>query len=107
MRTALPAGSRWSARCTAFIPYGDFEIGFGNIVFDHPVDANYTHDNSFVYDFGGGVDRDLNETFAVKFDVQVQSERFGTEYSRLTPYNVNVGLVYHIPFKGLRPHRGY
>jgi hypothetical protein len=86
----------------SFHPYGDFEVGFGNIIFNHPVDPNYTHDNSFVWDFGGGLDHDITRTWAVKFDAQIQSWKLGSEYSRLTPYNVNVGLIYHIPFRGLR-----
>ena len=88
-----------------FHPYVDFLVGSGNIKFDHPEiygSANYTHDNSLVYDFGGGLDYDLIRNFAVKVDVQGERWVIGVERPAFYPYNGSVGILYRIPFRELR-----
>ena len=88
-----------------FHPYVDFFVGGGKIKFDHPEiygSPNYTHDNSFIYDFGGGLDYDLIRNFAVKIDAQGQRWQIGVEHPTFYPYNASVGLVYRIPFRALR-----
>ena len=87
-----------------FHPYVDFLVGSGNIHFDHPEiygSPTYTHDNSFVYEAGGGVDYDLIRNFAVKVDFQDERWRLGTERPAFNPNNGSVGIVYRIPFRAL------
>ncbi len=91
-----------------FHPYVDFLVASGKIKFDHPEiygNAFYTHDDSLVYDFGGGVDYDLNSRFALKADFQVQRWHTGIERPPFYPYNASLGIQYRIPFSNLRPHR--
>ena len=100
-------GFKFERRFNRFHPYVDFLVASGNIKFDHPEiygSSTYTHDNSFVYDFGGGVDYDLVRNFAVKLDVQGERWEIGVEKPPFYPYNASVGVVYHIPFRDLR-HR--
>ncbi len=89
-------------------PYGDLLLGYGIIDFEHPAifpTGPYTHDNSFVYQGGGGLDLDLSPHFALKLDAQAQSWRLGSEANRLTPVLGTVGVVYRIPFRALEGRR--
>ena len=92
-----------------FHPYIDFMVGGGKIKFDHPEiygSTTYTHDNSFVYDFGGGLDYDLVRNFAIKLDVQGQRWEIGVEKPPFYPYNASIGVLYRIPFRPFnRRHR--
>ena len=59
-------GFKFERRFNRFHPYVDFLVASGTIKFDHPEiygSTTYTHDNSFVYDFGGGVDYDVVRNF--------------------------------------------
>ena len=90
-----------------FKPYVDFLVADGGIKFDHPeiygpLNSTYTHDSSFVYDFGGGLDYTLIRNFSFKLDVQGQRWNVGTERIPFYPYTGNVGIVYTIPFRALR-----
>ena len=90
-----------------FHPYLDLLAESGKVKFDHPEiygDPSYTHDNSFVYDLGAGVDYDLTRSFALKAEVQGQRWQIGAERPAFNPYNGSVGVVYRIPFRELR-HR--
>ena len=93
-----------------FHPYVDFLAGKGYIFFDHPElisgpGSTYTQDDSTVYTFGGGLDYNAYRNFDLKIDAQDSSWKIGTEVSRFNPYNVSVGVVYHISFGRLRAHR--
>ena len=78
-------------------PYGDFLVGPGDIHF--PLNFGYTHDNSTVYSYGGGIDFPVYRSFSLKLDVQGQHWNTGSFI--YTPTLGTVGLVYAIPF---RPH---
>lgn len=86
-------------------PYVTALIGFGNIAFVHPVIQTdgkpYAHDDSKVYDAGGGLDYDLSRSFAVEFDAQLQFWRLGIHAPLLTPAVATVGLVYRIPHRSV------
>ena len=100
-------GFKFERAFRRFRPYIDFLVASGNIKFDHPEiygSTTYTHDNSFVYDFGGGVDYDRIRNFAIKVDVQGTRWQLGTERPTFYPYNGSVGILYRIPFRELR-HR--
>ena len=98
-------GFKFERAFNRFHPYVDVMVASGNIKFDHPEiygSSDYTHDNSFVYDAGGGLDYDLIRHFAVKLDVQGERWKIGTEKPPFYPYNASVGLLYRIPFRDLR-----
>ena len=98
-------GFKFERAFNRFHPYVDLLIASGNIKFDHPEiygNPNYTHDNSTVYDFGGGLDYDLVRNFAIKVDVQGQRWRIGVEQPAFEPYNGSIGILYRIPFRALR-----
>ena len=91
-----------------FHPYLDFLVEGGRVNFDHPEiygSPFYTHDDSFVYNGGGGVDYDLSPRFALKVDFQAQHWKTGSEHPPFYPYNGSVGIVYRVPFSSLRPRR--
>ncbi len=90
-----------------FHPYVDFLVESGKIKFDHPsiFDPTYTHDDSFVYDIGGGFDYDLVGNFAFKADIQGQRWVIGAERQPFNPYNVSAGVMYRIPFRALHRRR--
>lgn len=80
-----------------FLPYGDFLVGPGTI--DFPYNVGYTHDNSVVYSYGGGIDIPVTRNFALKLDAQGQ--HWNTGNLTYTPTLGTVGVTYTIPF---RPH---
>jgi len=85
-------------------PYADVMIGYGVIDFKRPAiypTGPYKSDNSTVYSMGGGADVDLTSHFAVKGDFEYNSWKLGTEYSRLTPMAVSVGVLYRFQFRAL------
>ncbi len=98
-------GFKFERGFNRFHPYVDFLVASGNIKFDHPEiygSTTYTHDNSFVYDFGGGLDYDLVRHFGVKLDVQGERWQIGVEKPPFYPYNASVGIFYRIPFRDLQ-----
>jgi len=83
-------------------PYGDFLAGYGSIFYDHPSTPSYTHDNSLVYSYGGGVDFDVTRNFQGMVDFQGQSWNIGKSAGdKFSPSIFSVGVRYVIPFK---PH---
>jgi hypothetical protein len=86
-----------------YYPYADVLVGLGSIYYNHPTIPGYTHDNSIVFSFGGGVDIDLIHNFQAKLDIQGQHWNLGTgnDSDILTPSVISIGLAYRIPFK---PH---
>ena len=105
--TTFGGGFKFERAFGRFHPYLDFLVESGKIKFDHPEiygSPTYTHDNSLVYDLGGGLDYDLTRSFALKVEVQGQRWRLGAERPAFNPYNGSVGVVYRIPFRELRHH---
>jgi hypothetical protein len=84
-------------------PYADFLAGYGSIHFNHPTIPGYTHDNSTVYSYGGGLDVDLMRHFQARVDFQGQRWALGTDgpNDKFSPSILSIGLRYVIPFK---PH---
>jgi opacity protein-like surface antigen len=95
-------GPKVEKRLGRVSPYANFLLGYGMFTFTHPVSA-YTHDNSVVYDFGGGVDVAVTRSLSLKGDLQYQSWQLGSEDNRMMPVAVSVGVTYHIRSK---PHWG-
>jgi len=85
-------------------PYADFLAGYGSTYYDHPVEPGYTHDNSAVYSYGGGLDIDLMRHFQAMVDFQGQHWNISNNNSAtgiFSPSIFSIGLRYVIPFK---PH---
>ena len=76
-------------------PYGDFLVGPGTIEF--PYNVGYTHDNSVVYSYGGGVDIPVYRSFAAFADLQGQ--HWNTEPLTYSPSLLTIGVRYTIPFR--------
>jgi hypothetical protein len=101
------AGGKIGKRFGRFSPYATGFIGYGTVTYLHPIvfaNGPYTHDNSVVYDGGGGIDYDLIRGFALKADFQYQHWNLGSELTPLTPMTYSGGIVYRIPagrLKGL------
>lgn len=76
-------------------PYADFLVGPGTI--DFPYNIGYTHDNSVVYSYGGGVDIPVYRNFAAFADVQGQ--HWNTDPLTYSPSLLTIGVRYTIPFR--------
>ena len=75
-------------------PYVNFLVGPGDV--KYPLSTTYTHDNSIVYDAGGGVDVGFIGNVSIKLDLQYQ--RWNTDTYRFTPVLGSIGVTYHFPF---------
>lgn len=91
-------GLRIAAPFARVKPYADFLVGPGYIHFLGVI--GYTHDDSIVYSYGGGLDLRVTRNFAARFDLQGQHWNTG-QNTTYTPTIGTVGIVYTIPF---RPH---
>ncbi len=84
-------------------PYGDFLVGGGTINFKFPANANYTSDNSTVYNFGGGLGVDVIHNVQLTGDYQRQNWNLGTAHGGANaifhPQLFTIGVKYTIPFK--------
>ena len=96
-------GGRVGKTIRKFTPYADFLLGYGTIHFVTGI-PGYTHDNSVIYDVGAGLNYELSRQVDLKFDAQQQYWKLGHTSSELEPYNLSVGVTYHVPF-GWRRHR--
>ena len=106
--SSILVGIRAARTYHRFHPYIEFLAGHGNVKFDHPDlfgNPTFTHDDSTVYDGGIGVDYSLTPRFAVKLDAQVQRWHTGYESQVFNPNSISLGVVYHVPFRYLRPRR--
>ena len=82
-----------------FHPYGQVGAGYGTITYDHPIifaQGPYTHDNSFIYTFGAGLEYDLPRHLGVKADYTYQHWNLGDEIHPLTPTAVSIGVTYRL-----------
>jgi hypothetical protein len=77
--------------------YGTVGLGQGDISFKYLPSPGYTHDNGYILCGGGGIDVDVKGNFGVMFGVQGQAWHLGVN-DQIDPANVNIGIVYHIPF---------
>ncbi len=77
-------------------PYGEFLIGDGIIHFPNTRDPNYTHDNSLVTAFGGGLDVSVHRDFAVRAEALTQSWKLGSTNQAFHPLAVSVGIRYQV-----------
>lgn len=90
-------GFRAAVPFRRIVPYANFLVGPGFINF--PYNIGYTHDDSKVYSYGGGVELPVTHGFALKLDAQEQ--HWNTGEFTYTPTLGTVGIAYTIPF---RPH---
>ena len=99
--TFLGGGARLTYHMARFHPYGDFMVGTGNINFKQvdPTYPNYRHDDSTVYMFGGGLDYDLTQTFALRVDFQQQKWQLAVGNVPFYPTHASVGLRYQFHFR--------
>jgi len=82
-----------------FHPYGDFLAGYGSILYNRPAVPGYTHDNSLVYSYGGGVNLDVTRNFQAMLDFQAQSWKIGNNATeKFSPIMFSIGFRYVIPF---------
>lgn len=92
-QTFKGGGLRVTYNAARFHPYGDFMYGVGNINFKRP-GSTYTHDDSYVPMFGGGVDIDVTRTFALRADFQRQRWQLGANSLPFYPTQASLGLRY-------------
>lgn len=95
-------GPRVSYGFGRYHPYGEFQVGLGNIHFGTALrdDEGYYGDKSAVVAGGGGVDIDLFKNVAAKVDFQAQ--QWDTDpriHQVFTPTLVTFGINYTIPFR--------
>ncbi len=104
-------GLKLSLQYGRYHPYVHSLLGYGIVTFNHPATNTngtlYTHDDSSIYNAGGGVDIDLNRRFSVKIDGQYQFWNLGSHDNagsvKLNPTIASFGIVYHLPYRSLRP----
>lgn len=101
----LLGGLKVERRYGRIHPYGDILYGRGSIHYqkggypDLTGAFLYLQSPSNILSFGGGVDYDLNRTFAVKADFQIQ--RYSTpvtESGHIYAKPVTLGIVYRLNF---------
>lgn len=76
-------------------PYADFLVGPGTI--DFPYNIGYTHDDSVVYSYGGGVDVPVFRNF--EFRADLQGQHWNLQPLTYTPSLLTLGVRYTIPFR--------
>ncbi|WP_263371724.1 hypothetical protein [Granulicella cerasi] len=87
-------------------PYVDFLAGLGTLHYVVPPVPGYPDDHALAYTFGGGLDIDVYNNFALKLDVQSQSWNLGENLTikpqggdfTLSPFVATIGVTYRIPF---------
>ena len=95
-------GPRVSYGFGRYHPYGDFELGLGNIHFgpELRLEEEYYGDKSAVVAGGGGLDVDLFKNVAATVDFQAQHWDIDPRIHRVfIPTLVTFGVHYTIPFR--------
>lgn len=95
-------GPRVSYGFGRYHPYGDFELGLGNIHFgqDLRIQEEYYGDKSAVVAGGGGLDVDLFKNVAATVDFQAQHWDVDPRLHRVfIPTLLTFGVRYTIPFR--------
>ncbi len=91
-------GPRAQVNLGRFEPFAQFHVGYGRIAFQYVTTPGYTHDQSLVKAYGGGLDYRLSRTWAVRGEVERQSWHFsGYNYS-FYPLAVSAGVRYQFHF---------
>jgi len=102
-------GIRGVKQIGRFSPYVDFMVSYGTLNLHLPNPpvlpdgSPYTSDTSIVYSYGGGMDYRLFGNFSARGDFQYEKwylDKYAIPYKplSLSPYSVNVGVVYTLPF---------
>lgn len=98
----IGGGIRVERSFSYFRPYADFLISKGTIDFAQKnlIGANGTGTNgSVVYSYGGGVDYDFADQWAVRVDFQQESWNLNeTPAVTLAPRALSFGVLYHFRF---------
>jgi hypothetical protein len=99
--TVFSGGLRVAYNVARFHPYGDLLVGAGNINFKqtNPAYPDYTHDDSLVYTYGGGVDVDVTRSVGLRFDLQEQRWRFSYRSPAFYPKQASIGIRYQFHFR--------
>jgi hypothetical protein len=105
-QTSFAGGLKLQRKIGPLRPYGDFEVGMGTLHFDFPngltpTGSPYTHDNSVVKAFGGGMDVRIARFIDLKADAQYQYWKLGKNSSYLNPFLTSIGIAYRIPYRSL------
>jgi hypothetical protein len=103
LKTIL-GGIRLEPKLERIHPYGNVLVGRGSIVFvhpgRHPDGSLYSNDDSIIFNYGGGLQYDLRENWAVQAEFQRQEWNLGgNPQVRFHPNGFNFGVVYRIPFR--------
>ncbi|MDE1163070.1 MAG: outer membrane beta-barrel protein [Acidobacteriaceae bacterium] len=91
---------------TRFHPYADILAGLGGVHYVTPPVPDYPDDTALAITYGGGVDIDVLDNWAVKADFQSQHWNLGKnatikpdgEDYTLSPLAFTIGVSYRIPF---------
>lgn len=98
----IGGGIRVERSFSYFRPYADFLVSSGTINFAQKdyIGSNGTGSNSsIVYSYGGGLDYDFADQWAVRVDFQQESWSFNkSPVITLTPRALSVGILYHFRF---------
>ena len=105
---SLVLGLRLHTDFARLRPFVDLLAGLGTIHYNPPyvyADGTvYSHDNSAVFQLGGGLQYTVRPNWAVEAEVQAQRWNLGSTLPVIFhPVAANFGIVYRIPF---RPYRG-
>lgn len=83
-------------------PFAQFHVGYGRLAFQYVTTPGYTHDQSLVKAYGGGLDYRVSRAWAIRGDVERQSWRFSGYTYSFFPLAVTAGLRYQFHFRNLR-----
>jgi hypothetical protein len=91
-------GPRVQVDLGRFEPFAQFHVGYGRIAFQYVTTPGYTHDQSLVKAYGGGLDYRLSRSWAVRGEVERQSWFFSGYTYSFYPLAVSAGVRYQFHF---------
>jgi hypothetical protein len=99
----MGGGLRVTYHAGHFHPFGDVMFGVGNINFKQPSLAfpNYKHDDSNILMFGGGLDYDITQGFALRGEFQQQKWQLAVGNVPFYPTSASLGLRYQFHFRNM------
>ncbi len=80
-------------------PFAQFHVGYGRLTFQQVTTPGYTHDQSLVKAYGGGLDYKLSRAWAVRGEVERQSWNFSGYVYSFYPLAVSAGVRYQFHFR--------
>ena len=92
-------GPRAQVDLGRFQPFAQFHVGYGRLDFQQVTKPGYTHDQSLVKAFGGGLDCKLSRSWAVRAEVERQSWHFSGYVSPFSPLAISGGVRYQFHFR--------